>query len=455
MTKLFAFSCVAMAALVGITTAAQQRGGAARARPGVDWPAFRGLDANGVVTEGRPTPTTFSPASAAWRTKIPGLGNSSPIVWGDLLCVTTAISEKDNSFKPGLYGNIEPVNDTSPHEWKVICLDKRTGAARWEQTVHKGVPAVKRHTKSTQANATLATDGTHLAALFGSEGLHVYDLSGKRLWSKNFGVLDSGFFEVPEAQWGFAASPIIHNGVVIVLADVQKNSFLGAFDVATGKELWRVTRSDVPTWGTPAIVDAGGRTQIVVNGWKHTGGYDFETGRELWKLTGGGDIPTPTPIAGHGLIFITSAHGADSPVHAIRATATGDISLKGDQTSNAGVAWSVPRAGSYMATPLLYGDYLYVVRWNGILGTYEARTGTRAYQQRLGQGATAFTASPVASGGHVYFATEDGEVYVVKAGPTFELVATNKLDAAMLATPAISDGRLFIRTKDEILAFSQ
>ena len=452
MTKLVTFTVVAAVALLGITAAAQQRTGV-RPRPGVDWPAFRGIEAAGVVTEGRPTPTTFGPGSAVWRAKIPGLGNSSPIVWGDLLCVTTAISEKDNSFKPGLYGNIEPVNDTSPHEWKVICLDKRTGTARWEQTIHKGIPAVKRHPKSTQANATLATDGTHLVAFFGSEGLHVYDLSGKRLWSKNFGVLDSGFFEAPDAQWGFASSPIIHNGVLLIQVDVQKNSFLAAFDVSSGKELWKVGRSDVPTWGTPAIVDAGGRTQVVVNGWKHTGGYDFETGRELWKLTGGGDIPTPTPIAGHGLIFITSAHGNDSPVHAIRATATGDVTLKDDATSNAGVAWSVPRAGSYMATPLLYGDYLYVVRWNGILGVYDARTGTRAYQQRLGQGATAFTASPVASGGHIYFATEDGEVYVVKAGPQFELVATNKLDAAMLATPAISEGRLFIRTKDEILAF--
>ena len=167
------------------------------------------------------------------------------------------------------------------------------------------------------------------------------------------------------------------------------------------------------------------------------------------------DIPTPTPIAGDGLIFLTSAHGDESPVHAIRATATGDISLKRGETSNANVAWSVPRAGSYMATPLLYGDYLYVVRWNGILGVYEARTGKLAYQQRLGAGATAFTASPVASGGHVYFATEDGDVYVIKAGPTYDLVATNQLDAPMLATPAISDGRLFIRTKDEILAFAK
>jgi outer membrane protein assembly factor BamB len=447
------FAAVIVTTGVGVLSAQRPAAPARAPRPGIDWPAFRGIDASGVVMEGRPAPTTFTPSSAAWRTKIPGLGNSSPIVWGDLLCVTTAISAKDNSFKPGLYGDIEPVNDSSPHEWKVICLDKRTGATRWEQTVHKGVPAVKRHPKSTQANATLATDGTYLVAFFGSEGLHVFDLAGKRLWNKSFGVLDSGFFTAPEAQWGFASSPIIHNGVVIVQADVQKNSFLAAFDAATGKELWRVARNDVPTWGTPAIVDAGGRKQVVVNGWKHTGGYDFETGRELWKLTGGGDIPTPTPIAGHGLIFITSAHGDESPVHAIRATATGDISLKRDETSNAHVAWSVPRAGAYMATPLLYGDYLYVMRWNGILGVYEARTGTRAYQQRLGAGATAFTASPVASGGHLYFATEDGEVYVIKAGPAYELLATNKLDAAMLATPAISDGRLFIRTRDELLAF--
>jgi outer membrane protein assembly factor BamB len=278
-------------------------------------------------------------------------------------------------------------------------------------------------------------------------------MNGKRLWSKSFGVLDSGFFMAPDAQWEFGSSPIIHNGILIVQADVQKNSFLAAFDVRTGKEIWRVARSDVPTWGTPAVVTIEGRKQVVVNGWKHTGGYDLENGREIWKLTGGGDIPVPTPVAGHGLIFITSAHGDDSPVHAIRATATGDVSLKREETTNKYVAWSVPRAGAYMATPLLYGDHLYVVRWNGILHVFEARTGTRVYQQRLGTGSSAFTASPVASSGHVYIASEDGEVFVIKAGPTFQLVATNQLDAPALATPAISDGRLFIRTKDEVLAF--
>ena len=171
-------------------------------RPGVDWPASAASTPTASCTEGRPAPTTFTPAAAAWRTKIPGLGNSSPIVWGDLLCVTTAISEKDNSFKPGLYGNIEPVNDTSPHEWKVICLDKRTGATRWEQTVHKGVPgreaAPEEHAGERHAGHRRHAPG----AFFGSEGLHVYDLAGKQLWSKNFGVLDSGFFEASGSSVG-------------------------------------------------------------------------------------------------------------------------------------------------------------------------------------------------------------------------------------------------------------
>jgi outer membrane protein assembly factor BamB len=422
-------------------------------RAGIDWPAFRGIDASGVA-EGRPTPARFAPAAAAWKTPIAGLGHSSPVVWGDQLCVTTAISgRKDAGLRIGPYGDVASVNDDTVHEWKVICLDKRTGTIRWEQSVHKGVPAIKRHTKATHANSTLATDGAHLAAMFGSEGLHVYDLNGKLLWNKKFGVLDSGWYTAPEAQWEFGSSPIIHDGMVIIQADVQNNSFLAAFDVKTGREIWRIPRADVPTWGTPAIVNVNGRKQVVVNGWKHIGGYDLLTGREIWKLTGGGDIPVPTPVFGHGLIFITSAHGDQSPVYAIRATATGDISLKPDETSNAHVVWSVPRAGAYMATPLLYGDHLYVVRWNGIMAVFEARTGTRMYQQRLGGGTSAFTASPVASGGHVYVTSEDGDVFVVKAGPTYELIATNQIDAPCLATPAISEGRLFFRTKDHILAF--
>ena len=420
-------------------------------KPGVDWPSFRGIAASGVA-DGRPTPTTFSPQTATWKTPLAGLGLSSPIVWGNLLCLSTAIGgQKDAGLKVGLYGNIESVADDTEHEWKVICLDKRDGKLAWERTARKGIPKVKRHAKSTHANSTLATDGTHLAAMFGSEGLYVYDLKGTLLWTKDLGVLDAGFFMVPGAQWEYGSSPIIHDGKLIVLADVQKDSFLAAFDVRSGKELWRTPRADAPTWGSPAVIAAGGRAQVVVNGWKHVGGYDLETGKEIWKLRATGDIPVPTPVFGQGFIFLTSAHGPGSPIYAVRPTATGDISLEGGATSNAHIAWSVPRDGAYLSTPLLYGDYLYVVRHQGILNVFNATTGERAYQQRLAAGA--FTASPVANNGRVYIPSEEGDIYVVKAGPAYELLATNRMEAPVLATPAISEGRLFVRTPAHLMAF--
>jgi outer membrane protein assembly factor BamB len=368
--------------------------------------------------------------------------------------VTTAISgRRDATLKTGLYGDIDSVADDTVHEWRIFCLNKHDGNIRWQQSVYKGAPKVKRHMKATHANATLATDGTHLAAMFGSEGLYVYEMNGKLLWKKDFGVLDAGFFAVPEAQWEFGSSPVIHNGMVIIQADVQKNSFLGAFDVKTGKEIWKVARGDVPTWSTPAIVRAGGREQLVVNGWKQTGGYDLQSGKEIWKLSGGGDIPVPTPIVGDGLVFLTSAHGSLSPVYAIRVSATGDISLAPNETSNANIVWSVPREGSYMSTPLLYGDLLYVVRWNGVMSVFDAKTGKRMYQERLGGGTSAFTASPVANNGHLYITSEEGDVFVVKAGPSYELLGVNRLGAAVLASPAISEGRLFFRTSDHVMAF--
>lgn len=420
-------------------------------RPNVDWPMFRGIDASGV-SEGPQTPTAFSPDKPLWSTPIAGLGLSSPIVWGDLVCLSTSISgSKDAGLKVGLYGNIQSVPDDTPHEWKVICLNKKDGKVRWEQTAYKGVPKIKRHTKSTHANSTLATDGTHLAAIFGSEGLYVYDLKGKLLWKKDLGVLDAGFFMVPDAQWEYGSSPAIHDGMLLIQADIQKDSFLAAFDVKTGTELWRTPRADVPTWGTPAVIEANGRKQVVVNGWKHIGGYDLKTGKEIWRLRGTGDIPVPTPIFGHGLIFLSSAHGPGSPVYAVKPTATGDISLAEGGTSNEHIAWSAAREGAYMSTPLLYGDYLYVVRHQGILNVFNAKTGERAYQQRLAAGA--FTASPVANNGRIYIPSEDGDIYVVKAGPVFELLATNKMGAPVLATPAISEGKLLIRTQSHLMAF--
>jgi outer membrane protein assembly factor BamB len=295
----------------------------------------------------------------------------------------------------------------------------------------------------------MAADDARLVALFGSEGLYVYDHAGALLWKKDLGILDSGFFRAPEAQWGFGSSPVLHDGKLLVQADIQKGSFLAAFDAASGRELWRTPRADVPTWSTPTVHVGVGRAQVVVNGFKHIGGYDLATGKEIWRMAGGGDIPVPTPVASHGLLFITNAHGGAAPIYAVKETASGELT---SQTGGPHLAWSQTRDGAYMQTPLVYGDLLYVCRDNGILGVYEATTGQRVYQQRLGEGTTGFTASAVAADGKIYFTSEEGDVYVLKSGREFTLLATNRLGEVTLATPAIVDGVIFFRTRDHVIA---
>ena len=423
-------------------------------RAGGDWPQFRGPRATGLADG--PAPTVWDvPAgeNVRWKTPIPGLGHSSPIVSGDLVCVTTAISGRgQDDLKVGLYGNIDPVDDDSVHTWKVYCLDRASGRIRWEKTAASGVPTIKRHTKSTHANATAATDGDILVTSFGSEGLYAFALAdGTLRWKKDLGTLDAGFFRVPAAQWGFASSPVIHGDRVIVQADVQQNSFLAAFALSDGRELWRTPREEVPTWSTPSVHEADGRTQVIVNGWKHIGGYDFQTGKELWRLEGGGDIPVPTPVVSQGVVYITNAHGSSAPIYAIRTSATGDITPKGE-AAPAHIVWHQRREGAYMQTPLVRDGLLYNCRDNGVLSVYDARTGERKYQQRLAGGSTGFTASPVSATGKVYFTSEDGDVYVVKAGPTFELLAKNPMGEVCMATPAIAGGVMFFRTRGHVVA---
>jgi outer membrane protein assembly factor BamB len=207
--KSYSKSAVLASVAAAVAATAWSVSAAADAKPGVDWPQFRGIRATGV-SEGFTLPTSWDVArnqGVAWKTAIPGLGLSSPIVWGDLACVTTSISGmKDAGLKVGLYGDVKPVNDDTEHEWRIYCLDKKSGAVRWQQSVLKAVPKIKRHTKASHANSTLATDGQRLIAFFGSEGLYAYDLKGKLLWKKDLGVLDAGWFTDPSAQWEFTTT---------------------------------------------------------------------------------------------------------------------------------------------------------------------------------------------------------------------------------------------------------
>jgi outer membrane protein assembly factor BamB len=415
----------------------------------LNWPSFRGANAAGIA-DGQFPPLSWNAAkneNIRWKTPIPGLGHSCPIVWGDRIYVTTAVSADGKSdFRPGLYGDVDSAKDSAVHTWRLFCLDKGSGKILWEKTACQGVPKVKRHIKASHANPTPVTDGKYVIASFGSEGLYCYDQGGKLIWEKSLGVLDSGWFYNAEYQWGFGSSPIIYKDLVIVQCDVGKGSFLAAFKIANGKEVWRKEREEIPSWGTPTIVEGPERVELVTKATKYARGYDPLTGAELWRLGRHAEITVPTPIFGAGLIFITSGYRPVQPIYAVRPGATGDITLKDGTTTNDAVAWSTAKGGPYMPTPIVYGDYLYICANAGIVTCHEAKTGKQVYKERLG-GQGGYTASPVAADGKIYFTSEESGIRVVQAGPKFELLSVNLLDDLCMSTPAISDGMIFIRTQ--------
>ena len=423
-------------------------------RPERQWPAYRGYMSSGVL-DNADLPELFDlnkMVNIRWKVEVPGLGLSSPVIWENKLFITTAISQADkDGFKPGIYGDITPVKDSSVHEWKVYCIDKNNGKMIWDRTAYKGVPKMKRHPKSTHANTSVATDGKYVVAFFGSEGLFCYDINGNLLWQKNFGLLKSVFFMVKTAEWEFASSPVIYNGKLIVQCDVLENSFVAAYDVKTGKELWKTQRDEYPGWCTPNVYTNAGKTFVALNGYKHRGGYDMETGKEIWKMSGGGDIQIPTPVIGTDMIYFNSAHGRSSPIIAVKTTAVGDITLKENETSNEFIKWSIPRGGSYMHTLLLYKNHLYNVNWNGVVVCLDPQTGKEIYNAKLGK-TKSFIASPVASDDKIYVVDEEGTVYILQDGDSFKLLAEIPLNDICLTAPAITDGMIIFRTQKYLIA---
>jgi len=422
-----------------------------------NWPSFRGPNGSGVAGGDGP-PTSWDAAKSVnirWKTPIPGLGHSSPIVWGGRVFLTTAISSDPKSeFRPGMVEVFESAKDVSRHSWRVYCLDKNTGRILWERTAHEGVPRSKRHPTSSQANSTPATDGARLVVFLGSEGLYTYDLDGKLLWKQDLGVINAGNYFNPDDGWGAGSSPIIYKNLVIVQCDIQKNSFIAAYDIRDGKRVWLTPRDELPTWSTPAVHEGNARAELITNA-RHIRGYDPLTGKELWRLSGNADYTVATPVVSHGLIFLTDGF-PEQPFYAIRPGAAGDISLKDGALSNDHVAWSKKRGGAwYLLTPIVYGEFLYTCSVNGILACYNPKTGDRIYYQRLGGKPASFTASPVAAGGKLYFTSQDGEVFVVKAGPKYELLAANPLGEVAMATPAISGGMIFVRTQHHVFGIGE
>ncbi len=422
------------------------------------WPSFRGPVASGIA-EGQHLPDRWNPATGdgvLWRTPIPGLAHSSPIVWGDLVFVTSAVSSrKDATFKPGLYGDGDASEDRSPQRWMLYAVDKKTGKIRWQQTAAEGESLNVRHMKSTYASASPATDGRIVVAWFGSQGVYAYDLAGNLRWKVDIGRVNMGAYDIPSYEWGPASSPIIWNGLVIIQCDTQADSFVLALNAETGETVWKTERDELPSWGTPTVVTTPAGPELVTNASNFVRGYDPKTGRELWKLGGSSKITAPTPIFSDGLHIVASGRAPERPVFAVKPGARGDLTLPKGEDHSAQVAWSKTGRGSYMPTPLAYRGVLYVLANNGVFDTYDPVTGKEIYRQRLPLVGSGYSASPVAADGKIYLSNEDGEMLVVEAGPNFKLIGTNSMGESLMATPALSEGVMYVRGVSTLFAIGK
>ncbi|HET8548652.1 MAG TPA: PQQ-binding-like beta-propeller repeat protein [Bryobacteraceae bacterium] len=415
-----------------------------------NWPSFRGTAASGVA-DGQNLPASWDAArgtNIAWKTRVAGLAHSSPIVWGDRVFVTTAISSRpDAGFKRGLYGAGDASDDTTVQQWKVLSIDRRTGRLVWERVAYEGVPKEKRHMKATYANSTPATDGEIVVAFFGSQGLYAYDFKGSLLWKRDLGRFNVGAYDAPDYEWGTASSPILYRDLVIVQCDQQKGSFITALDRKSGKTVWRTDRDELPSWGTPTVYQGKAHSELVTNGSNFIRGYDPDTGRELWRLGGSSKITAPTPVFFEDVILVASGRRPEAPIFAIRAGSRGDIG-----EGNPALVWRKLQRGPYMPTPLFYRGVLYVLGNAGIFDAYDFRTGQEVYRQRIPHQGSGFSASPVASDEKIYLSSEDGEIFVIRAGAQFELLGRYDMGEPLMATPAIAGGSLIVRTQHHLWA---
>ena len=420
-----------------------------------NWPSFRGPNASGVA-DGTNPPVTWEvekTQNVLWKTDIPGLSHASPVVWGNQIFVISAISSDPKAGFIAKDRGISLSNDETKHTWMIYALDKRNGRILWSNKAYEGVPRAKRHVKATQANSTPVTDGRYVVALFGSEGLVCYDTNGKLQWKQDLGVLNPGLWDDKNSSWGHSSSPIIYRDLVIVQADGHAQSFIAAYNLKDGKQAWRVERNEITSWSTPAIYQSKNRVDLIVNGGRYIRGYDPLTGKELWRFSDNDtQVKMQAPLIANDLIYITGGYPAGRIMYAFRPGAVGDISLKPGEDKNDFVAWTSPKGSPYTPTPLIYGDLFYTLADNGVLSAYDAKTGELVYQQRL---PSSFSASPVAADGKLYLPSEDGDVFVVKAGRQYELLSKNTMGQPLMASPALSQGMIILRGQSAVYALGE
>jgi outer membrane protein assembly factor BamB len=424
MRALIALVAALAAALVPLPTASGQE---AAVRMIADegegltyWPRWRGPSGQGVASGSAYLDTWSATQGVLWKSPVPGTGNSSPIVWGDYIFVTS-------SYEGG-------------RKLSLLAYRRSDGRLLWESPAPTGRTDSGAHYKNGHASSTPATDGQRVYVLFGARGLFAYDFSGKLAWQRDLGPMD--------AYHGAAGSPLLYRDRLILYQDQFSGSFIAAYETKTGRELWRTRRDAGVGWGTPIAIRAGTRDEVIVNGQQYVTSYDPASGKELWRCGGTTYEVIPTPIVGYGMVFCSS--GRAGPTLAIRPGGSGDV-------SRSHLAWESPRGSPFVPSPILYGEQIYMVNdMASIVTSLSATTGQSLFQGRLGVAQReGFSASPVAADGKIFFTNDDGETFVLRAGPKFELMHVNKLGENILASPALVDGRWYFRTQRNLIAIGK
>jgi len=367
--------------------------------------------------------------------------------------VSVVGEDNDPTLKVGLYGAGDSAPDkTKSHRFFLACYDAASGNEVWNRTCYEGTPRSGRHIKATYANCSPATNGSVVIAYFGSEGLYAYDLDGKLLWEKNLGVLDMGPYDAEGMEWGSSSSPTIWRDLVFIQVDTKGSDYLAAFDVNSGEERWRTARDEMPSWASPVVIEGESGPELVTNAPNWIMGYNPLTGEDLWRLAPSSNITAPTPFAAGEFIVVASGRRPVKPIYVLRKGSRGDISLAEGETAGGQVVWSKTGGGSYMPTPIAVDGKLFVMANQGILDGYDLATGKELYRERIPHAGSGFSASPVAADGRIYFPGEDGQVFVIGVGDSFELLATNDMGETIMATPAIANQTLYIRARNHLFA---
>jgi outer membrane protein assembly factor BamB len=415
-----------------------------------DWPQWRGADGSGVSHETNLPEEWSETRNVRWKTPVPGKGHSSPVIAGRKVFLTTAV---EGEVVPGAkavthlidgkeWKHPDSVGADRKHAFKVIALDRDTGKVLWEKTAWEGTPYDDRHRKSSYAASTPATDGKMVFAYFGAEGLYAYDVNGKLAWKQDVGRIGT-------VGMGAGASPVLYENLVIIQADEEngKDSYIAAFDKKTGRQVWRAARQVQVSWGTPVIVNTGKRAELIATGTETVIAYDPATGKELWRTKGVESNAIPSPVFTREMVVLSAGYPA-KVAYAVRLGASGEV-------KEADYLWKYTKGTAYVHSPILYGDYVYLMTDKGLLTCLDAKTGAVKYEGGRVPVPATFTASPVAFGGQILLTSEDGDTFFVKAGPKHEVIRTNTVGEPVYSSPAIADGMIFIRGERHLFAIAK